>query len=50
MVIDGRGQIGGVLLSGDQTEAEDVGVILDLLVEIGRLVGGVGDLLDTDHA
>ena len=49
MMIEGRGEIGGVLLLGDQIEAEDVGVVLDLLVEIGRLIGGVGDLLDADH-
>ena len=50
VMIDGGGEIGRVLLLGDQVEPEDVGVVLDLLVEVGRLVGGVGDLLDADHA
>ena len=49
MMVDGGGEIGRVLFLRDQVEPEDVGVVLDLLVEIGRLVGGVGDLLDTDH-
>ena len=30
-------------------EADDVGVVFRLLIEIGRLIRGVSDLLHTDH-
>ena len=44
MVIDRRGEIDGVLVLAGHGETEDVGVVLDLLVDVGHLVGGVGDL------
>jgi hypothetical protein len=49
VMIDGRGEIDRVLVLARNREAEDLGVILDLLVDVGHLVSGVGDLLDADH-
>jgi hypothetical protein len=50
MVIDRRGEIDGVFFLRRKRQADDLGVILGLLREIGRLVGGVRDLADADHA
>ena len=50
VMIDGGGKIGDVLVLLGQRQAENVGVVFDLLVEIGDVVAGVGDLLDADHA
>src|SRR4029450_2755627 len=50
MVLDRVRQIDCVLLSGDQSEAEDVRVVLGLLVEIRRLVACVRYLPHSDHA
>src|SRR5262249_61409550 len=49
VMVDGRGQIDGVLAFVGQREAEHLGVIFALLVDIGHFVDGVGDLLDADH-
>ena len=50
MMIDGRGEIHGILALVSHREADHVGVIFDLLVDIRHFVNGVGDLLDADHA
>jgi hypothetical protein len=50
VVIDGRGEIDGVLVLAGHGEAEDLGVVFDLFVDVGDLVGGVGDFLDANHA
>jgi hypothetical protein len=50
MVVDRGGEIDRVLVLAGHGEPEDLGVVLDLLVEVGDLVGGVSDLLDADHA
>jgi hypothetical protein len=49
MMVEGRGEVGRVLFLGDKIESEDVGVVLDLPVEVGRLIGRVSDLLHADH-
>ena len=38
-----------VLFLGGEREPDNVGVVVDLLVEIRRLVAGVRDLADADH-
>src|SRR4029450_2929657 len=50
MVLDRVRQIDCVLLSGDQSEAENVRVVLGLLVEIRRLIAFVPSLPPSDHA
>src|SRR6516165_4930540 len=50
MVIDGRSEIRRVLFLRRKRQSQYIGVVLDLLVEIGGLVGGVSDLADADHA
>jgi hypothetical protein len=49
VMIDGVGQIRGILLLGREGQAENVGVISDLLVDVGHLVAGMSDLADADH-
>src|SRR5262249_38470870 len=49
MMIVGVGEIGRVALLGDEREAENIRVVLGLLVEIGRLVAGVRYLPHSDH-
>src|SRR3989442_15653215 len=48
-MVDGRGEIDGVLALVGRREADLLGVIFALLVDIGHFVNGVGDLLDADH-
>ena len=50
VVIDGGGEVYCVLLLGDERQAQDLGVVLGLLVEIWRFVRRVGDLVDADHS
>ena len=50
MMIDRVGEKGRVLFLGRQRHAENVGVILGLLLEVGHFIAGVGDFLDADHA
>src|SRR5204862_2666946 len=50
VMVDGRGQIDRVLVFPGHGQAEHVGVVFRLLVQVGHLVHGVGDLLDADHA
>ena len=50
VMVDRIGEEGRVLVLADQRHAEDVGVIFGLLVDVGHLVAGVGDLADADHA
>ena len=49
VMVDGRGEKDGVLLLGGERQSQNLGVILALPVEIGRLVAGMGDLADADH-
>jgi len=44
VVIDGRGEVSGVLVLADQRQAEDVGVVFGLLCDVGQLVAGMRDL------
>src|SRR5262249_20181353 len=48
MMVERRGQERRVLFPRVQRQPEHVGVIGDLPLEVGRLIGGVGDLLDAD--
>ena len=50
VMIDGVGEEGRVLLLGRDRHAEDVAVIIGLLLDVGHFVAGVGDFLDADHA
>src|SRR6185503_20676286 len=50
VVIEGAGQPYGVLVLSDRRQTEDVGVVLSLPGQIRRLVAGMGDLADSDHA
>ena len=50
VMIDRRGQIDRILVLAGDGEAENLGVVFGLLVQIGHFVDGVGDLLDADHA
>jgi hypothetical protein len=50
MMIDCRRQIRRVLFLGDERQPQNVGEVLRLLIEIGRLVGGVSDLMNADHS
>ena len=50
VVIDGVGEKDRVLLLGRDRHAEDVAVIIGLLLDVGHVVAGVGDLFDADHA
>jgi hypothetical protein len=50
MMIDGRGQINGVFFLRRQRQANNLGVVFGLLRQIGRLVGSMRDLADSDHA
>ena len=49
VVLDRIRQIYRVALFGDQSEAENVRVVLGLLVQIRSFVAGVGYLPHTDH-
>src|SRR5262249_32547866 len=49
MMVDGRGEIDGVFALFGRREAEHLGVVFGLLVDIGHFVNRVGDLLDADH-
>src|SRR5687768_6984571 len=49
MMIDGGGEKGLVHFFRRQGQSKDIGVVLDLPVEVGCLIGGVGDLSDSDH-
>src|SRR6516164_11654436 len=48
-MVDGRGEIDGVLALVGLREADHLGVIFALLIDIGHFVNGVGDLFDADH-
>ena len=50
VMIDGVGEEGRVLLLGRDRHAEDVAVIIGLLLDVGHFVAGVGDFFDADHA
>src|SRR5215471_13868602 len=50
VVIDRRGEIDGVFLLRRKRQADDLGIVFGLLREIGRLVGGMRDLADANHA
>src|ERR1700678_1540051 len=50
MMVDRGGEVHDILLLGYKHQPEDIGVVLGLLVEIGRLIGSVADLVDADHA
>ena len=49
VMIDGVGEKGRVLLLGGDRHAEDVAVIVGLLLDVGHFVAGVGDFFDADH-
>src|SRR5262249_9448855 len=49
VMVDSRGEIDGVLALFGRREAEYLGVVFGLLVDIGHFVNCVGDLLDADH-
>jgi len=50
VVIDGRGEVSGVLVLADQRQAEDVGVVFGLLCDVGQLVAGNARSCVRDHA
>jgi hypothetical protein len=49
VVIDGVGEKDRVLLLGGDRHAEDVAVIVGLLLDVGHVVAGVSDFFDSDH-
>src|SRR4029077_8310907 len=49
VMIHGGCEVHRVLFLGNERQAQDLRVILGLLVEIGRFVRGVGDLVDAGH-
>src|SRR5262249_61070580 len=49
VMVEGRGEINGVLALVGRREADHLGIIFGLLVDVGHFVNGVGDLLDADH-
>ena len=49
VMVESRGEIGGILILGDEVQAEDIGVVLNLRVEIGRFISRVRDFLHADH-
>src|SRR5262249_18754181 len=49
VMVDRAGEISGILVATDQREAENLGVVLELLVDVGHLIRGVRDLADPDH-
>ena len=50
MMIDCRSEINGVLFFSGESKTDDLGVIIGLRLNIGHLVGGMGDLLDAYHS
>src|SRR5262249_28111414 len=50
MMVDRRGEIHRILALVGRREADHVGIIFGLLVDIRHFIEGVRDLLDADHA
>ena len=49
VMLDRVGQVGGVAFARDQRQAQDVGVIFKLVLEIRQLVTRMRDFLHPDH-
>jgi hypothetical protein len=50
MMVHRGSEIDRIVVLGRDREPENIGIIFGLPIEIGRLVAGVGDFADADHA